>query len=212
MQSFILIHYLCCIEFQFITAMKKFILLGIMAGALLACSKDDKGSSTLDPNAKLALNGATAVKSEANPEHLSIREIVERASAINFVTDQYGETGRGFADTQRDLENNRLLMYGSDIIEPHEGGLNPFFIKAWDNVIVCRTYFPGQTDPVGRPLSILDTIAYLPNSEFKAAYEAVMKAYNAGDFKEVYRLFQNAYTFYPITGAEWRALKAQGKQ
>ena len=192
--------------------MKKVILLGIITMLLLACSKNDDKGRTLDPNAKLALNGAPTPKAETNPEHLSVREIVEQAAAINFISDQYGETGRGFADAQRDLENNRLLMYGSDIIEPHEGMMNLTFIGAHDNVIIRQTYFPGQTDPVGRPLRVIDTIAYLPNAEFRAAHDAVVKAYNAGNFEEVYRLFQQAYTFYPITGAEWPALKALGKQ
>lgn len=91
-----------------------FILCGIVA-VLAACNKEDNNGK-LDPSAMIALNPAPGVKAD-NPEHLTAREIVEQTAYMAFeYLDGQPDCRRGFADHQRDLVNNRLLMYGTDII------------------------------------------------------------------------------------------------
>ncbi|MEG1936930.1 MAG: hypothetical protein RR132_05245 [Rikenellaceae bacterium] len=55
-----------------------------------------------------------------------------------------------------------------------------------------------------------DTCAYIPNAVMIEAEKNIKAAYARGDYAACYKLFDTALTFYPITGAEWRALKAQG--
>lgn len=55
-----------------------------------------------------------------------------------------------------------------------------------------------------------DTIAYIPNTILREAEKNIKEAYAQGDYETCYKLFDTALSFYPITGAEWRALKAQG--
>lgn len=184
---------------------------GLIAMLLAASSCEDKNDGRLDPNAKISLRAAkntpkTADAATRAEEHLSAREIVERAHTIAFTNKRYipdskGIT-RGFAENQRDIANERLLMYGTDIISYPQGELNNNFIGAEDVVIQGL---------VNLELSILDTIAYIPDATLRAAEIAVKEAYAREDYTAVYKLFDSAFTFLPITGAEWRELKAKGQ-
>ena len=55
------------------------------------------------------------------------------------------------------------------------------------------------------------SIAYIPNATLRTAETAIRAAYEAKDIEACYTAFNTAYTFTPITGAEWRALKSAGQ-
>lgn len=181
--------------------MKHLIIVAIATLFFTACQKD--GGSMLRPDAKLALNAATS-KAETNPEHLTARELVEKTTAIHAGNDW----DRGFASEQRDFVNNRLMMWGSDVITG-EGTLSETFISMSDVVL---EHWPTLHTPEWVDEGYeCDTIAYIPNAVLRQAETKIRAAYAAENYDEVYKLFNDAYTFYPITGAEWRALKAQGE-
>ena len=56
-----------------------------------------------------------------------------------------------------------------------------------------------------------DTIAYVPNAQLEAAEKLVRAAYERGEYDRCYQILEKAYTFIPITGAQWRKLKAKNK-
>ena len=182
--------------------MKKYLFFVFILFLAVGCSKDNNGK--LDSNALISLRPAPGVKSETNPSHLTALEIVEHTLELSFqnlnLLPDGGAWRRGFSDAQRDFDpvSPRLLMWGTDIID-QEGQYVGEFIEGEDFVLT-------------RLLSInpykLDTIAYVPNSIIRIAETAIKSAYARKDYRECYRIFDTAFTFTPITGAEWRALKA----
>lgn len=176
--------------------MKKLIF-ALIVMSLFACKKDDRGQ--LDRNAMISIWPQGAVTKAAN--HLSSYEIVRQAYDISFYNLPLFETSaaRMFTKNQRDTVNVRLLMFGSDIIDQF-GNYVPDFIEGSDFVIRRNLATPVQTP-------IWDTIAYVPNAVIKSARTAIQKAYAEENFTEVYRVFDEAFTFTPCGGEEWRALK-----
>lgn len=168
--------------------------------ALFSCNDSKSGKGKLDPSAKVYISAAPGVRSVADsdkPGHLSAREIVRQAQGMCF-----NEThSMGVEDWNRDTVNNRFMYHGTMIIAQN-GTLDTGFIDAVDMVLVTLTH----------DLLPLDTIAYLPNQVLRDAGKVIRAAYEREDYAACYSLFEKAYTFIPITGEEWRALKAQNKQ
>lgn len=212
------------------------LLLSLVLGAY-SC-KDDQvnDNGKLDPNAMINLRPAagTVLRSATTPrlrsasigpEHLTALEIVLQTVNLKFWNEPiFGHqfAGRGFDPLQRDTLAPMLKMWGSDIISQF-GLYVPDFIEAEDcvlerlilvkfatndtvifNPIICR---PFEQD---YDKSILDTIAYIPNSVLRNAEIQIKAAYANNDFTTVYELFNTAFTFIPITGPEWRDLKSKG--
>lgn len=181
--------------------MKKLVFVVIML-SFISCKKDNSG--LLNPDAMISIWPAGHVgavtKSDA---HLSNYEIVRQAESLSFINDLTGGWLRGFAKHQRDTVNVRLLMYGTDIID-QDGNYTGEFIESKDFVL-RRNLAPLNATPVR------DTIAYIPNSIITTARQQIQAAYATGDYETVYSIFDKAFTFIPITGAEWRTLKASGQ-
>lgn len=182
--------------------MKKILIL-IFIIALFACEKDDK-KGKLDPNAVVSIKPDLSAVSTKAAWHLSNKEIVKQARNISFYNEAVfaGPGIRDFIEAHRDTVNVRLLMWGTDIINQF-GEYVTEFIEGRDFVI-RRSFTVLPTPPV------YDTIAYIPQSVINSARAQIKAAYDDEDFTTVYTLFDNAFKFRPITGAEWRTLKAQG--
>lgn len=169
--------------------------IALCAVALTSCKDDKKGGLRTD--AMLAIRPAEGVKAEAaNPDHLSALEVVKQADGI--IATPLGR--RAFASDQRDLVNVKLLMYSGDIVGQF-GELAPGWIESRDIVIVRLNW----------DLTIKDTISYLPNAVVAKAEKDIKAAYALEDYEACYTLFDQAFRFVPITGEEWRALKAENK-
>lgn len=190
--------------------MKKLILLLAACAAFASCKKENNNGK-LDPNAMVALNpapGTRAYDSE-NPEHLTARQIVEQATGLmtwNRKIQPLRALARGFGPSDsrfRDYENNRLLMLGTDIIEM-DGQLITSFLEGED-IYIMRVNDPFTDHET------LDTIAYLPNAQLRAAEQKIKAAYASEDYTECYRLFNEAFTFYPVTGAEFKEMLEKGE-
>lgn len=197
--------------------MKKAILLLLIVAAFCACNKDND-TFTVDPMAKIKLipdlnawNTDALRSAQSDTTHLSAFEIVKQATAIQYYNKMGSDidttcTDRGFDEGQRDTLSSipTLSMWATDIISS-EGLYVPDFIESKNCILV---HF-DTTKPYGSPR---DTIAYIPNAVIRAAQIAIKEAYDIKDYVTVYKIFNEAFTFRPITGAEYRALKSTNQQ
>lgn len=188
----------------------------IIASLLMfaACTADETPVFRLDPEAMISIKpDASAFPSNTmlrsgiveNPAHLSALEIVKQTSIMEYRNDAvfHGVGGRGFSDAQVDTSatNPCLKMWGTDIIDA-DGNYYPNFIEGYDVMLI--KFLRGD------PRNGRDTIGYIPKSVLRAAEDSIKKAYSESDIEAVYRVFNDAFTFRPITGAEWLELKSQG--
>lgn len=186
--------------------MKKLFYL-LIAVALIACKNDEPKAFKIKDTDKIAIRASSAPAKApsatgiSNVAHLSALEIVKQASAIMYK--HSGEIwSRSFTDELRDLTTPKLLMWATDVITL-DGGLQTELIEATDVLIVTYETIYSPTPK--------DTIAYIPNSVLRTAETAIRKAYADKDIDACYSVFNTAYTFTPITGAEWKALKSAGQ-
>lgn len=172
----------------------------ILAILLFAgCEKEPITKGKLDPNALISIRPAAGVKS-----YLSAKEIVKQTYELSFYPKNASlPAARGFSPAQRDTINVRLLMWGTDIID-QQGLYHSNFIEGRDFV------FRKAVD-LGHYPPIYDTLAYIPNSVITEAREKIVTAFADSNYTEVYRLFDVAFSFTPIDGQAWRALKASGQ-
>ena len=210
--------------------MKNLLLLLCVIALFTSCSSDDSPKShRLDPNATILLNpdrlafhtahftmnaaSDTDDRPEGEPgyysttvpgDQLSPLEIVKQAGGLFFIPPDDKGGNYTFSPGERDFDTPCLKMFG-DVIINQDGELVYAFIDAKD-VVVTRVHNFLKQDEYS------DTIAYVPNSVLLAAAPKIKAAYNEGDYAKVYSLFHEAYTFRPITGKKWEALKAKGEE
>lgn len=166
-------------------------------------------SFKIDPTAVVYIKAAPVTTKAATAGHLTPLEIVKRATTMRFsnlVLAPNGSDCAGPVGMGRDTisATPAFIRYGTDIINEDGFGkpyLVPDFIYAYDCVIEI---FRSNHD--------IDTIAYIPNSCFREAETKIKAALEAKDTTAVYGIFNNAFRFIPITGAEYRQLKKQGLQ
>ena len=193
--------------------MKKLIYLLLLIAACSCSSKDEPKAFKIDSNAMISIKpsvGAWRAPSfikTNDTTHLSALEIVKQAEGIMFYNiSVYGDqpVGRGFSASQRDTISPMLKMWGTDIID-QDGNYVPDFIESTDCIL-------RKITNVDKPNMVIDTIAYISNSVLRNAETQIKEAYAKKDNESVYKIFNEAFTFTPITGAEWRALKTQNLQ
>ena len=125
----------------------------------------------------------------------------------------------------RDTVNPALKLLMKDVIftvyKEEKPRLETFFLTLRDVVferairiengdtIFCG-YAKDYSGPIINPTT-WDTIAYVPNAQLEAAEKLVRAAYERGEYDRCYQILEKAYTFIPITGAQWRKLKAENK-
>lgn len=155
---------------------------------------DEKGQ--YDPNAMILLKPDKGVQLRSSIPNLTALQVVEQALNIKWQSHWFGnkfwddvkDISRSFPDQYKDFNIPALKMLGTDIIsdaeEPlGEGEYYRDFIYGF-NVFI--------TD------SNNDTIAYVPDSVINAARPLIETAFADSNYSEVYRLFNEAFTFLPI--------------
>ena len=218
--------------------MKQFFTFFFAALAFTACSSDEPApinKGRLDPSAFVRIEAQKGVKSRSkeSTDDYSALDIARFGMAMEYRSEWSGlekvkeyQSQKTFLNQRDTLSANpALLMFGTDIINS-EGRFNKSFLFARDVVIFglryqgkLTTYGDRQVenDDPEKDLGMLigkygvkDTIAYIPNSVMREAQGRIEKAYNEGNYTEVYKLFHETFRFRPITGKKWRELKAQG--
>lgn len=185
--------------------MKNLVLLFAFAAIIISCKKSDNlRFITINPNAMIYFKPATS-NAKTLPGELTPLEIVKKAK---FLVGYNDDTGEQFAVTWTWFEKDTvseppaLLRWGKDIIYEFEGcggfGIQSEFINSYD-LVICT----GNLTPV-------DTIAYIPQSNMTTAKLQIIEAFVNQDTTLIYEVFKNSFKFIPITGAEWRDLKAHG--
>jgi hypothetical protein len=192
--------------------MKKLFLFLAIAAVLASCKTDEPKVFQIKATDMISIKPATsamraAMRAKSTTGHLSALEIVKKTTEISLImhggTYEGVKAGRSFASEQRDTisEMPKLLMWATDVIR-FNGELATDWIEATDVVFVNY----NLSTPKMR-----DTIAYIPNATVRAAETAIRAAYVVKDMEACYAIFNAAYTFVPITGAEWRTLKANNQ-
>lgn len=194
----------------------------LLLGAILltACNPKQEPAKQkgLDPATKLYINvrnqpmrvtESTDTTTTEDPVPTP-REVVERAGCFLFTDPETGKIDMPIAigDEQKDLENERIVMYGGKIMNDHhnkEGRLelDSYFLKVRDLRILAPIPEGETEEPI---------IAYIPNKRMEEAEVAITTAYNEGRYDDVYKLFQELYTAIPTTTARWQKLKEKGEQ
>lgn len=171
--------------------MKKilFLLVGLL---LISCNPEDTPNpkGKLDPNAMIVIKPAKGVQLRSTVTGLTALEVVENAVNIkwqsNWFDNRYWEDAkdisRTFIEEHKDYEKPALLMWGTDIIT-QEGDFYKDFIYGYNVVITDNNN---------------DTIAYIPDAVINTARPLIESAFENEDYDEVYRLFNEAFTFLPI--------------
>ena len=180
--------------------------------ALTACNGDKPKKGLLKQGAMVYINvkenGLKAMDGTTNTDEklYTPAEVVRECS--NFcLDDPEGNINglNGISDEMKDYENNRIKMWGEQIIS-RDGELVEYFIKS-KNVRIIAKNVPGKTNPTVDE----GIIAYIPNKVMQEGWIKIKKAYDAGNYEEVYRLFQEVYTAIPITPSEYQKLREKGE-
>ncbi|WP_019540575.1 lipoprotein [Proteiniphilum acetatigenes] len=173
--------------------MKKILFLLFALALLTSCEKDpvtDKGK--LDPNAMILIKPAKGVQLKATVPGLNGLEVVQQAVSLKLQTRYFddqdvGEMRSGARmfneETMKDFDTPALLMLGIDVINAQGKYIRDFTHSK--NVVI--TNIDG------------DTIAYVPDDVINSARLLIEAAYNDENYTEVYRLFNEAFTFLPIS-------------
>lgn len=172
--------------------MKKilFLLVGLL---LISCNPEDTPNpkGKLDPNAMIVIKPAKGVQLRSTVTGLTALEVVQKARDITFQTRYFDDmdvgelrnAARGFnEETMKDFNIPALKMLGIDVINA-QGEYIRDFTRA-------EKVFVRNTD--------LDTIAYIPDDVINTARPLIEAAYADKNYTEVYRLFNEAFTFIPL--------------
>lgn len=194
------------------------LLLGLALAGCREKPQEKEKSKVLDPGAMLYINvkanptmkAETDTKDPVEYPILTPREVVEQASVFLFTDPLSGKIDANLSinDKQKDVENERIMMWGEMIInnlgskDGSEYHLDDYFFKLRDLRIL------GSNKEEG----VDNIIAYIPNARMEQAEIDIKKAYEAGNYDEVHRLFQELYTALPINNDGWQALKEKGEQ
>ena len=177
----------------------------------------------------LNVNETPIMKNETDTETpkggdllLSPLNIVKYAGIIVSKNTEGVEGNFGIAPEMRDVEHQRIKMWAEMVIAKRpfkENGqrvdkwtlLDDGWIASRDVRLIISNIDPFTTDDGVLVPASTEVIAYIPNAKMDEAQKVIRKAWEAGNNEEVYRLFNEAFTFIPITNNEWEALKAKGE-
>lgn len=183
--------------------MKKLLFL-ILAIALVGCKGNEpkvkRAIGKLDPNATITIRPAENVKQKTfkvkgkKIYDLTPLEVVQQATSIQYQSHYFGneyheelkDIARGFREDMKDFETPALKMLGVDVID-YTGAYfrdltyskNVYIIKSLDG-------------------HLIDTLARIPDEVINNVRPLIEAAYNDSNFTEVYRLFDEAFTFEPL--------------
>ena len=188
-----------------------------VAFALFSCEESDKGGK-LGQDAKIWITGKDGgnkylkVNSDGTQRRLTVEEICKWDSVSihtvpndnRYIFDIFctidpvpGCDGYGSIDTV----NMRLGMLAGNI-----GGItgNDFLSDEY-HVIIAKDWYEGD-------YLKNDTIGYVPTSQRLAAYEELLKyvGKEEDNWDKIYKIFNDAFIFYPCTGEEYKELEAAG--
>lgn len=146
-------------------------------------------------------SGARALRAEDGKPFKSARSVedcMKRLNVLVFYEPKFtSETSLGIKEEDKLYDTHTIRIYSNYIIS-QQGELVPAFIDGHDFI------FYDARHPE-------EVVGYIPNAVMHEAGRKIKEAYKAGNYDEVYRLMQEAFVAYPLTDAEYKTLKAEGK-
>lgn len=173
---------------------------------LSACNpKKDEPRKGLIPTTDLLVHvkssGARALKAEDGKPFKSARSVEDCMKRLNmlffYASNEKYESTLGIKEEDKLYDTHTIRIYSNYIIT-ERGELSPEFIDGHDFI-----FYDARTPK--------EVVGYIPNAVMHEAGRKIKEAYKAGNHEEVYRLMQEAFVAYPLTDAEYKTLKAEGK-
>lgn len=204
----------------------KNILIIAIASLLFSCNDKDESNVIPPPD-----NHPTDTIEKINPaavlsvridEKIETKSLTYDARFITLYARDYTLSGwikdiSGYATywRNRDTVENKITFMGWDVVAVIDSTylLGPF-ISSED--IILRIAIDSSHIPVSpldgdlRSIVDYDTVSYIPNTVMRKNQKVLDSLFNAKDYQSCYQMFDTAYHFIPITGAEWRKLKKEG--
>ena len=201
-----------------------FILLA-MAVMVAACEKN-KGKKP--ENFKLYITGIDKVQKKQDGRRYLVRDTTLTAKQVisllysqSFIDDSiYGRDNNGvagqysaqsskgecrFSITRNNLDTtNTRMVFTASNLESLEH--NPFINADFTYDLVITIW-----DFTDYPNIDIDTVAYVPNQQRRAAYEQIKALWDDEEWDAMYDIFENGLQFIPCTAAEYRELQAAGR-
>lgn len=176
--------------------MKKilFLLVGLL---LISCDPkkdipeiEDSTKGEFNPSAMIIIRPAIGVQLRSTVSNLTGLQVVEQAVNIKWQSHYFSnayhdiakDIARSFNPNQKDFQIPALKMLGIDVISG-EGEYYRDFTYGF-NVVITDTNN--------------DTIAFVPDSVINNARPLIETAFSDSNYTEVYRIFEEAFTFLPI--------------
>lgn len=173
---------------------------------LSACNpKKNEPRKGLIPTTDLLVHvkssGARALRAEDGKPFKSARSVEDCMKRLNtlifYASNEKYESSLGIKEEDKLYDTHTIRIYSNYIIT-ERGELSPEFIDGHDFI-----FYDGRHPK--------EVVGYIPNAVMHEAGRKIKEAYKAGNHEEVYRLMQQAFVAYPLTDAEYKALKAEGK-
>lgn len=173
---------------------------------LSACNpKKDEPRKGLIPTTDLLVHvkssGARALRAEDGKPFKSARSVEDCMKRLNmlffYLPNTTSEATLGIKEEDKILDTHTIRIYSNYIIT-ERGELSLDFIDGHDFI-----FYDARTPK--------EVVGYIPNAVMREAGRKIKEAYKAGNHEEVYRLMQEAFVAYPLTDAEYKTLKAEGK-
>lgn len=173
---------------------------------LSACNpKKNEPRKGLIPTTDLLVHvkssGARALRAEDGKPFKSARSVEDCMKRLNmlifYLPNVTSEAYLGIKEEDKLFDTHTIRIYSNYIIT-QKGELLPDFIDGHDFI-----FYDARTPK--------EVVGYIPNAIMREAGRKIKEAYKAGNHEEVYRLMQEAFVAYPLTDAEYKTLKAEGK-
>lgn len=192
--------------------------------ALFVASCDDDGGGQRDLYSNIYINGRNTLNKAAEADgagqrKLTVEEICKGDSiflrGVSFDTIYNCPTStnlqRYIADGGIDTVKNRIAMLAGNINGLDE---NPFLRPDWHFFLLKIVMKPTEKWEGGITYYEADgdTIAYIPTAQRMAIVDTLTTLFEdkSRNWDKIYKIFNDAFIFYPTTGAEYQRMLDEG--
>lgn len=208
----------------------KQLLIMAMALLIMACNNENNGidnnppvvpgDSTqvtppdrINPEAILSVCVREGITGRSGTGHYSPRFITLYASDYIYSGVRKDIPGKDYYWRNRDTVENKITFMGWDVLWPLSDSTYILGNLITGEDVLLRIALDSNNnvwnplDGNVRLISGYDTVSYIPNSLMRRNEKILDSLFAVKDYEGCYQMFDTAYRFIPITGAEWLQLK-----